>query len=78
MNRRVKIQLRLQTTVEGLSVAALTYYVVALVGDAAKGAKAAGLVIDPELAMGVSVPVVALLAALGVRSIRRMVARRAS
>ncbi len=78
MNRRVKIQLRLQTTVEGLSVAALTYYVVALVGDAAKGAKAGGLLIDPELTMGLSVPVVALLAALGVRSIRRMVARKAS
>ena len=75
MNRRVKIQLRLQTTVEGLSVAALTYYVVALVGDAARGAKAAGLVLDPELAMGLSVPVIALLAALGVRSIRRMVTR---
>jgi uncharacterized membrane-anchored protein len=78
MNRRVKIQLRLQTTVEGLSVAALTYYVVALVGDVARAAKLAGLAIDPELAMGISVPVIAVLAALGIRSIRRMVARKAS
>ncbi|KAA5612959.1 DUF3422 domain-containing protein [Rhodovastum atsumiense] len=78
MNRRVKIQLRLQTTVEGLSVAALTYYVVGLVGYAAKGAKAAGLYVDPELAMGVAVPIVAGLAALGLRTIRRMVTRMAT
>lgn len=75
MNRRVKIQLRLQSTVEGLSVAALTYYVVGLVGYAAKGAKAAGLLIDTDIAMGLSVPAVAVLAALGIRSIRRMVTR---
>ena len=78
MNRRVKIQLRLQTTVEGLSVAALTYYVVGLVGYTAKGLKAAGIEVDPELAMGVSVPVVAVVAMLGVRSIRRMVTRTAT
>ena len=40
MNRRAKLQLRLQETVEGLSVAAVTYYVVGLVGYAAKGLKA--------------------------------------
>jgi uncharacterized membrane-anchored protein len=77
MNRRVKIQLRLQTTVEGLSVAALTYYVVGLVGYAAKGAKSAGLHLDPELAMGIAVPIVAGMAALGMRAIRRMVTRNA-
>ena len=78
LNRRAKLQLRFQSAVEGLSVAALTYYVVGLVGYAAKGAKSAGLHIDPELAMGVSVPIVALLAALGLRGIRRMVTRMAA
>jgi uncharacterized membrane-anchored protein len=78
MNRRVRIQLRLQTTVEGLSIAALSYYVVGLIGYAAKGAKAAGVPLDAEIVMGFSVPVVALLAALGVRSIRRIVTRSAS
>jgi uncharacterized membrane-anchored protein len=78
LNRRAKLQLRFQSAVEGLSVAALTYYVVGLVGYAAKGAKAAGLHLDPELAMGVSVPIVALLAALGLRGIRRMVTRMAA
>jgi uncharacterized membrane-anchored protein len=42
MNRRAKLQLRLQQTVEGLSVAAVTYYVVGLVGYAAKGLKGVG------------------------------------
>jgi uncharacterized membrane-anchored protein len=75
MNRRAKLQLRLQETVEGLSVAAVTYYVVGLVGYGAKALKAAGVRIDPDLAMGISIPVVAILVALGVRKIRRMVTR---
>ena len=40
MNRRTKLQLRLQQTVEGLSVAAITYYIVGLTGYAAKGLNA--------------------------------------
>ena len=36
MNRRARLQLRLQQTVEGLSIAAVTYYVVSLVAYAAK------------------------------------------
>jgi len=75
MNRRAKLQLRLQETVEGLSVAAITYYVVGLIGYAAKGLKAVGVGVNPDLVMGLSIPVVALAAALGVRQIRRMVSR---
>jgi uncharacterized membrane-anchored protein len=71
MARRAKLQLRLQQTVEGLSVAAISYYVVGLVGYAAKAAKASGVPIDPDLAIGVAVPLVVLLAALGIRQIRR-------
>jgi uncharacterized membrane-anchored protein len=78
MNRRAKMQLRLQETVEGLSVAAVTYYVVGLVGYLAKGANAAGVAVNPDLAMGISIPVVALLVYLGVRKTRRMVARGAA
>ncbi len=74
MNRRVRLQLRLQSTVEGLSIAAVTYYIVGLVGYAAKAFKAAGGHIDPELTMGFSIPVVAALMALGLRKMRRAVA----
>ena len=54
MNRRAKLQLRLQQTVEGLSVAAITYYVVSLVGYLAKGLHSAGVAINAELAGWVS------------------------
>ncbi len=72
MNRRALLQLRLQQTVEGLSVAAISYYVVGLVGYAAKALNQAGVALDAELAQGAAIPVVVLLAFLGVRRIRRM------
>jgi len=42
MNNRARLQLRLQQTVEGLSVAAIVYYLAGLVGYLAKGIKAGG------------------------------------
>ena len=77
MNRRAKLQLRLQQTVEGLSVAAVTYYVVGLVGDAARGVEALGVKVNPDIAMMVGIPVVAALTAYGVHRIRRLVTRNA-
>jgi uncharacterized membrane-anchored protein len=77
MNRRAKLQLRLQQTVEGLSVVAITYYLASLVGYLAKGLQAAGVALDPNLAMALSIPVVALVVALGVGRVRRTVMRKA-
>ncbi len=59
MDRRAKLQLRLQQTVEGLSVAAIVYYVAGLVGYLAKGVKAAGVKLDPELVTGIAIPLIA-------------------
>ena len=73
MDRRAKLQLRLQETVEGLSVAAVTYYLVSLVGYLAKAAKTAGMPIKPELVIGVAIPIVAGILILGVRWIRKKV-----
>jgi uncharacterized membrane-anchored protein len=75
MNRRAAMQLRLQQTVEGLSVVAITYYIVGLVGYAAKGAVSAGIPLDPDVAMGVSIPLVLLGAALALRRVRRTIHR---
>ena len=75
MNRRARLQLRLQETVEGLSVVAITYYAVGLVGYAAKALEAGGLRVDPSLAMGIAILPLALLAALGARYVRRSIAR---
>ena len=77
MNRRAKLQLRLQQTVEGLSVAAVTYYIVGLVTYLAKGVGALGLYVIVDLVAGASIPVVALAVALGVHALRRMVTRQA-
>lgn len=67
MNRRQKAQLMLQGAVEGLSVAAVTYYGAGLVGYLAKGAKTAGLNISPDLAIAVAIPLIAFGVWLGIR-----------
>jgi uncharacterized membrane-anchored protein len=75
LDNRARQQLRLQATVEALSIAAVSYYIVGLIGFLAKGVKALGLVSNPELIQGLSVPVVLLVTTLLVRKIRRMVTR---
>jgi uncharacterized membrane-anchored protein len=65
MNRRANAQFKLQQTVEGLSVAAITYYVVGLIGYAAKALRAQGFNIDYEWVEGVSIPVVLILIGAG-------------
>jgi uncharacterized membrane-anchored protein len=76
--RRAKLQLHLQQTVEGLSVAAISYYVVGLIGYLAKAVNAVGATVNPDLVIGIAIPIVAVLATLGVRHIRRVVQRGAS
>ena len=58
LTRGQELQLRLQTTVEGLSIAAISYYVVSLLLYCAKSLKAAGVAINPEVAVGVLIPFV--------------------
>ncbi|MCA8348490.1 DUF3422 family protein [Burkholderia cepacia] len=70
MNNRAKLQLRLQQTVEGLSVAAISYYVVNLLGDLLKGIPGVHDIVAPELAIAVLVPVVVLAIWLTVRRIK--------
>jgi uncharacterized membrane-anchored protein len=72
LTRGQELQLQLQTTVEGLSIAAISYYVVSLLLYAGKAAKEAGLPIAPELAAGASIPIVLL----GVAWLTRRVHRR--
>lgn len=71
MNRRARLQLRLQQTVEGLSVAAVSYYVVGLISYLAKAAHAVGLEVDPATITAFAVIPVLLLVFIVVRSIRR-------
>jgi uncharacterized membrane-anchored protein len=71
MNRRAQLQLRLQETVEGLSVVAISYYLLGLVLYAAKGLKGAGLPVDADIAALVALPVIIGAVILGVRRLRR-------
>ncbi len=71
MDRRAQLQLRLQETVEGLSVAAITYYVVGLCGYLFRALEVAGLRIDRDIATGIAIPVVAGLVWYGLRRYRR-------
>lgn len=75
MDRRVKLQTRLQETVEGFSVVAISYYLVSLIGYAAKSLKSSGVPADPTIVMGVSIPIVALLVWFGVRRLRKIATR---
>lgn len=74
MNRRAKLQLRLQETVEGLSVVAITYYASQLVQYLAKGGKDYLAPATPEVITAVSIPIIAGLVALGLRRMRRQLA----
>ena len=71
LTRGQAMQLRLQATVEGLSIAAISYYVVSLILYAGKAGKLAGWPIQPELLAGGSIPLVVLVVAWLTRRIHR-------
>jgi uncharacterized membrane-anchored protein len=72
MNNRACLQLRLQETVEGLSVAAVSYYIVGLISYLAKGSKSlASYGITSEAVAAVCVPVAVLLVWWGLRRVHR-------
>ena len=63
--------MRLQTTVEGLSIAAIAYYVVSLILYLGKAGKAAGLPVNPELMAGALIPLVLLGIWWGTRQLHK-------
>jgi uncharacterized membrane-anchored protein len=58
MDRRSKIQLAMQHTVEGLSVAAISYYSVGLLKFLIEAVYDKGVNFDKSLVIGLSVPLV--------------------
>ena len=58
LTRGQELQLRLQSTVEGLSIMAISYYAVSLLLYASKGLHAAGLPVNAEMATGALIPLV--------------------
>lgn len=73
MNQRQGLQLRLQSTVEGLSVAAITYYVVGLVSYAAKGLQPWGWPLAADLTAALAIPAVGAAVWWGLRRMHRSI-----
>jgi uncharacterized membrane-anchored protein len=71
MNRRGQLQLRLQQTVEGLSVAAISYYTVGLTRYGLEAGQAAGWPVDLKIGTGIAVPIVVIGVWWLVRRVRR-------
>ncbi len=58
MDRRADLQLRLQETVEGLSVVAISYYLLGLISYLAKGGKGLGLPLNENVVVSIALPIV--------------------
>jgi len=74
MDLRAKMQLRLQETVEGLSIVAITSYIVSLISTITKAANTSEHIdLNITLTTGLSIPIVLLFVALGVRRIHNKI-----
>jgi uncharacterized membrane-anchored protein len=71
MERRGKISLRMQQTVEGLSVAAITYYAAGLLGYLAKPLKALWPAFNPDWIVAAAIPFLAFGVWRAVHRLRR-------
>jgi uncharacterized membrane-anchored protein len=75
MERRGKISLRMQQTVEGLSVAAITYYAAGLLGYLAKPLKSLWPAINPDWIVAAAIPFLAFGVWRAVHRLRRELLR---
>jgi uncharacterized membrane-anchored protein len=69
MNRRTRLQLRLQQTVEGLSAVAITYYLIGLIHYVAEGFAHRPGVPDPAVIAAAAVPLILILVIIGLRRV---------
>ena len=76
MNQRTSAQLRLQQTVESLSIAAVTYYGVGLVGYLAAAFPLADYGIDKRLIQAVFVPIIAYLVWRQVKLVKKVLGHK--
>jgi uncharacterized membrane-anchored protein len=71
MNHRVHVQMRLQQTVEGLSVAAISYYGIQLFETMLTALPTLGIEYNHELVSGFAVPIVIVAVFIGTRLIHK-------
>lgn len=77
MDRRSRIQLMMQHTVEGFSVVAISYYLIGLLKLVLDGLQDAGVAFNKSLILGVAIPAVMVLVFLGIRTIHHRFIRMA-
>ncbi len=77
VDHRARLQLRLQQTVEGLSVVAISYYLLGLLGYLVKGLGSIGFDLDSGLLMALGVIIVIPVVWVGVRHLRHALASSA-
>lgn len=77
MDRRSQMQLRLQETVEGLSIVAVSYYALALLKLAFDGLAEVFTSLNPTLATALATPVILFLVWRFLREVRTSLAKRA-
>jgi uncharacterized membrane-anchored protein len=77
MDRRAQLQLRLQEMVEGLSVIAIGYYGVGLLGYALKGLEKGGFPVDSTVGMAIALPFVVGFTWLALRRMKKRLTRSA-
>jgi uncharacterized membrane-anchored protein len=75
MNHRAHIQMRLQQTVEGLSVAAISYYGMQLFETMLTSLPTLGIKYNHELVSGFAVPIVIGIVFIGTRLIHKRLMR---
>ncbi len=73
MDKRADLQMKLQATVEGLSIVVLSYYLLGIVGYGLKGAKEMGVGINVDISTGIAIPLVFLIVFFTVRRIKKSV-----
>ena len=77
MDRRSRIQLMMQHTVEGFSVVAISYYLISLLKLGLDVLQDSGLAFNKSLVLGVAIPVIMVLVFLGIRTIHHRFIRMA-
>ncbi|HIG66067.1 MAG TPA: DUF3422 domain-containing protein [Methyloprofundus sp.] len=74
MDKRAKIQLRFQETVEGLSIVAITTYIISLLHSSVKAVHTLGYQeFHPDIVSGLAIPFVLIIVAISVRRLHKVI-----
>ena len=74
MDKRAKIQLRFQETVEGLSIVAISTYIISLLHSSLTAIHTLGFItLHPDIISGIAIPIVLIFVAISVRRLHKVI-----